>query len=185
MKRQASRSKHSLRRHKPFVRRLFDAAWRAVIAKLTQQWIDERQPGFVDVDEDGNILLRLPDGRSYAGQTFKAGATTFRVGTVHCRSFRHAHLDLELNADGGLPVHRPDNVEIWPLQVKIFPSSKDGLVRGLVWLPDRVGRSGGTIYRLTMRSDRHALRGVTLPLSVYTHVDARMLESYLGGRASR
>lgn len=160
------------RRPRGILRRIIDASWDRVIDTLTREYNRSREPGHFRWNH-GHVVLTLADGRTYEGRAVEPRPNEFLVGTLSGVG------DDTLNADGSRPVYWPDNLDLWPMQIKVFRPGKDGLRRGVVWLPHARGRLRGELYRVTAVSRQSGLHGVVIEMMAYRHVGADELDGLL------
>jgi hypothetical protein len=140
-----------LRKHHPFPRVSFDAAWRtAVDAIVNPYWALIGLGSFI-LRISGDVEIKLPDRRLYRGRLRRhiANAQPWFVGFVQCQDEAGAQRDERLNAEGALPDPRPSFFDLWPLQVKISPARKPGAdYVGWLWVSAADDRPGGEVYRV-------------------------------------
>jgi hypothetical protein len=166
-KRSLARRRH-LRKHHPFPRLTFDAAWRtAVDVLINPYWAFIGRGSFI-LRLSGDVEIKLLDGRVYRGRLRRhiTKATPWFVGFVHCQDEAGAQRDERLNAEGALPEPRPSFFDLWPLQVKINPTGKPGSgYVGLLWVTATDGRPGGEVYRVVAgtRDSDVILNGYIMP----------------------
>jgi hypothetical protein len=156
------KSKRYRRKPKGLYRRIvFDDAWKAAIATLTDPYwsIFGRGPFNLSMGDPSSpapyvVELTLPDGRVYTGHLRKhitAGEAWYE-GFLDATDPLVAIFDERLNADGAVPANAHPKFNLWPRQIKLSPSplrkrGENGAdYLGTLWVSARDGRPGGEPY---------------------------------------
>lgn len=135
--------------------------------------------GSITVSHQGAAIVAVTSGVTYLGvqnnPTSPRGFRRIQLASSHPEETETTHL-IE---SGGFPWPFPADVDLLPLELKIFPRSSDGLVRALCWLP---GGQYGHIHRATMTASSGFLLGVLLPMAAYQTITPNQLDTLLAIR---
>lgn len=118
--------------------------------------------GSITVSHDGAAVVAVTSGVSYLGvqdsPTSPRGFRRIQLASSHTNDPQTT----DSIESGCFPAPFPTDVDLLPLELKIFPRSSDGLVRALCWLP---GGQHGHIHRATITTASGFLLGVMLPMA--------------------
>lgn len=133
--------------------------------------------GTITLTATGFAMIDMPDGMTFFGtQEDPPSPRGYRRIPLAVATVSESKLN-QLILGGGYPSPFPNDMDLVPMDLKVFPASADGLVRGLCWLPS--SDANGAINRVTMRKIGNVWDGLVLPMNAYLSLSKDHLDVLL------